>query len=273
MRYIKYSVSFLRLWTKAFGFDAKRFSLSVRNISRFFTDFFKYKNALKESSATSREKFPLKFAGVSPFLSDVGDRAGGLGSYFHQDLWAAKKIYESKPGTHIDIGSRLDGFIGHLLVFMEVTVIDIRPMQSKVQGLNFLQGDATSLGIFEDNQVDSLSALHVAEHFGLGRYGDDIDPDACFKFINNLQRVLSVDGRLLFSVPIGVEGLTFNAQRTFHPRTVVELFDQLELISFSAVSKQQGIVKNLDINEAIGREYTVGLYEFVKKYKYNGGTQ
>ena len=91
--------------------------------------------------------------------------------------------------------------------FMPVTIVDIRPLISKVQGLTILQDDATSLSMLADNSVSSLSSLHATEHFGLGRYSDPIDPDACFKFMDSLQRVLAADGKLYFSVPVGKKGL------------------------------------------------------------------
>ena len=55
--------------------------------------------------------------------------------YFIQDIWAAQRIYKKKPNEHIDIGSRVDGFVSHLMVFMKVKVIDIRPLSSKNKNL------------------------------------------------------------------------------------------------------------------------------------------
>ena len=112
--------------------------------------------------------FRFRLADAFPILSDKIDSAGSAeGHYFHQDLWAAKKIFARRPADHIDIGSRVDGFVAHLLVFMPVTVVDIRPMESKLSGLTFLQDDATELGQLESDSADSISSLHAAEHFGL----------------------------------------------------------------------------------------------------------
>ena len=41
-----------------------------------------------------------------------------------------------------------------------------------------------------------MSALCSLEHFGLGRYGDPVDPEACFKCFENIQRKLKKGGRL-----------------------------------------------------------------------------
>ena len=55
-----------------------------------------------------------------------------------QDLWAAKLIFKSKVKRHFDIGSRIDGFVAHLLAMeIEVTLIDIREFPGKVDGVAY----------------------------------------------------------------------------------------------------------------------------------------
>jgi len=120
---------------------------------------------------------------------------------FLQDVWAAKKVYNSGVKEHFDIGSSVYGFISGILPFTNVTLIDIRPLDFKVDGLNFIQADATNLENIEDNSISSLSALCSLEHFGLGRYGDPIDPDADRKAFKAIQRVLRGGGGGGFPFP------------------------------------------------------------------------
>jgi len=117
---------------------------------------------------------------------------------------------------------RVDGFISHLLVFMDVEVIDIWPLKSALPELHFIQDDATELCQLADNSIESLSSLHAAEHLGLGQYGDPINPDAYRTFIAALVRVLAPGGRLYFAVPVGKERLEFNAHRIFYSGTDFE---------------------------------------------------
>lgn len=209
--------------------------------------------------------FRLNLAELFPILTDKTESAGVAGGhYFHQDLWAARKIFERCPQQHIDIGSRVDGFIAHLLVFMPVTVVDIRRLESPVAGLKFLQDDATELRRLADGGVESLSSLHVAEHFGLGRYSDPIDPSACFKFMASLERVLAPGGRLYFSVPIGRERVEFNAHRVFAARTILSAFAGLELITFSFVGDDGLLYENADPLATPPSEMACGLFEFTK---------
>jgi hypothetical protein len=203
---------------------------------------------------------------IFPILTDMSSKAGMVGGhYFHQDLWAARKIFEERPANHLDIGSRIDGFIAHLLVFMPVTVVDIRPLESKLRGLTFFKDDASELVHVPDNSVDSLSTLHVAEHFGLGRYTDPIDPQACFKFMATLQRVLSPGGKLYFSVPVGRERVEFNAHRVFAPKTILDSFAELELVSFSYVGDDDLLYEDTSPFELPDSEMACGLFEFTKK--------
>ena len=232
---------------------------SIRSLPYYIKCIYQYK---RESDG---KQFPFKMSQMFPILSDLHSTAGDLGYYFRQDLWAARRIFLRRPRKHIDIGSRIDGFIAHLLVFMPVTVIDIRPVESTIDGLYFLQDDATYLRQLPDDGVDSLSSLHVAEHFGLGRYSDPIDPAACFKFMDSLQRVLSPGGRLYFSVPIGRERVEFNAHRVFAPRTVLQNFPSLTLVSFSIITDDGRFLENVSPADVPASNYACGLFEFTKQ--------
>lgn len=39
-----------------------------------------------------------------------------------------KHIFDSSPQRHLDVGSRIDGFVAHVASFREIEVIDIRPV-------------------------------------------------------------------------------------------------------------------------------------------------
>src|SRR5258708_39298048 len=176
---------------------------AARGVPAFLRDMAIY--GLKSDGS-----FPLNLGGLLPALGDRYATAGSLGHYFYQDLWAARRIRSVGPSRHVDIGSRIDGFIGHLLVFMPVTVIDVRPFPQPVDGLTFIHEDATTLESIATGGVESLSSLHAVEHFGLGRYGDPVDPGAAFKVMHAMIRVLKPGGHLYFSVPVGRERLEFN---------------------------------------------------------------
>ena len=76
-------------------------------------------------------------------LFDYSDNAGNYkGHYFHQDLLVANFIYEQNPKRHIDIGSRVDGFVAHVASFRKIEVIDVRSLtKSKHKNIQFRQMD------------------------------------------------------------------------------------------------------------------------------------
>lgn len=187
---------------------------------------------------------------IYPIIDDIGENADSLdGHYFMQDICVAKKILVDAPEHHYDIGSRVDGFISHLLVFRKnVTLIDVRKFPYEIDGLEFIQADAINLDSIPDESIESLSCLHAAEHFGLGRYGDTVNAEAFFIAMRNFERVLCKEAKLYLSVPCGKEdAVYFNAHRMFYPRTVINAFEKMQLLKFEIIQNHQ--IKEIDINE------------------------
>ncbi len=179
---------------------------------------------------------------------DKFEPAGVLGSYFWQDLWAARHIFKEKPSVHYDIGSRIDGFIAHLVTFgQRVILLDIRPMEVVIPGVTFIQCNAMNLEEIEDNSIESLSALCSLEHFGLGRYGDPIDPEACFRCFDAIQRKIKKGGCLYISVPVGREHVEFNAHRVFYASTIRACFGKMKLEEYTSVYNDC-IEYNIELN-------------------------
>ena len=240
------------------GIDLSRLSRTLLGLPRYWGDMGRYRTS-------APQRFPIRLRHLKPMLLDYTSQAGVAdGHYFFQDLWAAQKIFAVRPKQHFDIGSRIDGFVAHVLSFMPVNVMDIRPLTSDVPGLTFVQADATKLLGIADDSIPSLSCLHAAEHFGLGRYADPVDPEACFKAMTAMQRVLQPRGRLYFSVPVGLERLEFNAQRVFDPRTIPATFGDLQLLSFAAVDDAGVFHRQADLHDFIRARYACGMFEFTK---------
>ena len=163
-----------------------------------------------------------------PILTEATEAGGSAsGHYFHQDLLVARLIYEANPHRHIDIGSRVDGFVAHVAAFRHIEVLDIRPTPEVPHRICFRQMDLMApLSQPWRESCDSLSCLHALEHFGLGRYGDTIDVMGHEKALTNLAEMLEPGGRLYLSVPIGEQRVEFNAHRVFAVSTVVGLLQK-----------------------------------------------
>ncbi|NJN82618.1 MAG: DUF268 domain-containing protein, partial [Caldilineaceae bacterium] len=102
------------------------------------------------------------------------------------------------------------------------------------------------------------------EHFGLGRYGDPVDPDACFQAMQAMARVLRPGGCLYFSTILGMERVNFNAHRVFAPSTVLSAFPQLELVSFAAVDDLGDYIAECCPEDFASSKFACGLFEFTK---------
>lgn len=220
------------------------------------------------SKMNKRPNFAIDKSYMWECTNDKFDNAGTVGNYFWQDLWAAKLIIKSKVKQHFDIASRLDGFIAHLLAAeINVSMINVRKFPTEIENLETIVDDATTLHQIPDESIESMSALCSLEHFGLGRYGDPIDPEACFTCFDNIQKKLRKGGKLYISVPIGKERVEFNALRVFYPETIVKCFNTLKLEEFSCAANGS-LEKNVDLHkydkDPNNGNFRYGLFYFVK---------
>lgn len=163
------------------------FSINLVKIFRQYIWFLKTLSKFKKfknKNIVSIEYYPCLFDNISYTPLDP--------VYFYQDTWAARKIFELKPKHHVDVGSSVKT-MGILSQFVPITIVDIRPIQLKLKGLNFIKGSILNLP-FKDRSLESISSLCVVEHIGLGRYGDDIDVYGSEKAIKELKRVVKEGG-------------------------------------------------------------------------------
>lgn len=179
--------------------------------------------------------------------------------YFHQAVWAAERILRKRPDEHVDVGSEVT-FVGLLSVFVPVRFVDIRPLSVELPNLTPLLGDLATALPFPSASVRSLSCLHVAEHVGLGRYGDVLAANGTARACAELARVLAPGGELFFSVPVGRSRVCFNAHRIHTPRQILDLFAALQLVEFSVVGDDHRLVLHADPSAAADLEYGCGLF-------------
>ncbi len=207
-----------------------------------------------------------------PVLSEFKDSAGVMsGHYFHQDLFVARRLFRARPQRHFDIGSRIDGFVAHVASFMPIEIFDVRPMHSRVPGIGFVQADFMIQQTI-DQKVASLSCLHTLEHFGLGRYGDSVDPQGHLKGFKNMVDLLESGGVLYLSFPISNrERVEFNAHRVFHPESVFAWpgSEKLQLEEFSWVDDHGDFHESSSTRLAIDANltYGCGIYIFRKTHR------
>lgn len=241
------------------GIDLRKMLFFVLRLPRFMYEYMKFRSLSGEN---------VRFR---PCLHDRGNEGGeAKGEYFLQDLLVARCIFAKNPVRHIDIGSRVSGFVAHVASFRAIEVFDVRPNGAKVPGIEFRQTDM----MFNKTSVercDSLSCLHALEHFGLGRYGDPINPGGVREGFGVMADMVQAGGRFYLSVPIGRPRVEFNAHRVIDPREVMDLatkykFQLVELIVLQGGSQET--FRHLSperLRTLADLDYSLGIFIFDKQ--------
>jgi hypothetical protein len=244
---------FVYRWLKPF-LDPIEFVTAGPRYLFYFRDWFRY------SHMKGAEK--IKILETYPVLHEKTKTTSFDPHYFYQDIWAFKIVMKSGTDSHIDVGSRVD-FVGFLTSITNVTFIDIRPLMAQLDNFTSKEGSILSLP-YENDSVRSLSCLHVAEHIGLGRYGDPLDPCGTMKGCKELARVLAKNGSLYFALPIGKPRLCFNGHRIHSPGQILDYFGDLKLVELSGITDNVQFIENIDIKILEDSNYGCGLFHFTK---------
>jgi SAM-dependent methyltransferase len=207
----------------------------------------------------------VRLADSYPCLADRLQETPFDPHYFFQGAWLARRLAQSKPAQHVDIGSSVM-LISVVSAHVPTVFVDYRPLRTNLPGIESVGGDLMRLP-FADASLASVSSLHVIEHVGLGRYGDALNPAGSRFAAQELSRVVRPGGHLFVSVPVGRERVCFNAHRVFAPITVVSLFGSLELRAFSLVDDAGRFTENVAFNEVPDYDYGCGMFEFVRPAK------
>lgn len=250
---LKNTAYFVYRWIRPF-FDPIEFVTAGPRYLLFFRDWFSYSRM--EGAET------IKMLDTYPILHEKTQTTSFDSHYFYQDIWAFRKILKSGTATHVDVGSRID-LVGFLTAITNVTFIDIRPLMANLSNFTSKKGSILSMP-YEDTSVQSLSCLHVAEHIGLGRYGDPLDPHGTRKGCRELTRILAQGGNLYFSLPVGKPRLCFNGHRIHSPNQVLDFFSYLSLIELSGITDDVQFIENIDISILETSDFGCGLFHFIK---------
>lgn len=241
-------------------------SFSFKNKRKFQQDL----TTIKRQSKSSDLVFPI--TSLLPCYGDIEDNAGSLSHhYFYQDLFVAQRIHQNNPFRHIDIGSRVDGFVAHVASFRKIEIFDIRPLVINVPNILFKQTNIMDLNTEEEECTDSISCLSALEHFGLGRYGDPICFEGYLIGFNNITKILKKGGIFYFSVPMGQQRIEFHAHRIFSLKYLLEMIEPLYIIkSFSYINDNNIFYPDAEItidsiNSNCDCFFGCAIFELIKK--------
>ena len=254
---VKFILKTVHGFISQFGINLLKFK-KIIFLPKFIFDLIQYK------------RLNGKIDYLYPVIGENMESSGQImPHYFYQDLIVASYIFKNKPLKHVDIGSRLDGFVSHVASFREIEIFDIRDNKIKHKNIKFNKIDLNNINEQLVNYTDSLSCLHTIEHFGLGRYGDQIDPHGYKKGLENLCRILKKDGLLYISFPISKKTkVVFNSERIFHPLDILKWKTELDLNleKFEYIDDEENIFYNVNLIE-LNINHLVngcGIYTFKK---------
>jgi SAM-dependent methyltransferase len=237
----------------------------LKGLPAFLKGYREIKNQLRQG----RADFPL--GQMYPCLQDAKAESGvASGHYFHQDLLVAGLIFKNNPAKHVDIGSRIDGFVAHVASFREIEVLDIRQLSNSIDNISFRRFNLVDENFNLTDYCDSVSCLHALEHFGLGRYGDEINYAGHLIGWENIHKMLKKGGKFYFSVPIGPQRIEFNAHRVFSVGYLLDLIgSRYKIDSFSYVDDQGDLYRNAalekkNIDNNYSCRYGCGIFELSK---------
>lgn len=244
-------MSLVKRWVLAFV--APKPLVGALQLPRYFRDWRRFRRA---APGTAR------IADSYPCLLDWSPSTPFDPHYFYQGAWLARELESAGTTLHVDVGSSVM-MVSVLSARVPTVFVDYRPLVASLPGLLSVAGDIGRLP-FGDASLASVSALHVLEHIGLGRYGDPLDPEGSARAARELARVVAPGGRLYISVPTGRERICFNAHRVFDPDTVLRMFEPLRPAAFALVDDAGRFVPQARHGDAAGLEYGCGMYVFTR---------
>lgn len=234
--------------------DMNKFLASIVGLPGYIFNLFKY---------MWKSKRWLINWDMYPILDEKVKVTGVDYHYLYQQIWVFNEVNEKKPKNHYDVSSTYQ-MSCYLAGITKAHFVDLRPIEAEIDNLEVLQGDIENLK-FRDNSIESLSCLHVIEHIGLGRYGDNLNINGPEVACKELARVLKSGGFLYLSTPIGRERICYNAHHVFNPKTILKYFKDLKLESFNMVDDDGKLHKNIKLKEYQEKEYSLGMFKFKKE--------
>lgn len=202
--------------------------------SKIASDYVRF----KELGSQTLQRFSIVPEDFHPCPDDATSASGFDRHYVYHVAWAARKLRQYAVARHVDISSFIH-FSTVVSAFIPVDYYEFRSESLELSDFTIGAQDLKGLS-FETDSISSLSCMHVVEHIGLGRYGDDIDPDGDLKAISELKRVVAPGGLLLFVVPCGAQAkICFNAHRIYTLEMVKSYFEEFELLEMSLITDHQ----------------------------------
>lgn len=239
----------------------------VLALFRFIQDYSKIQRFINDAKEFRKQGGNIDR--ISIHLNEDGESAGDIsGQYFWQDLIVAQWVLKQNKSEIVDIGSRIDGYVSNVAASRQLSVVDIRPLNTQIPNVEFIHEDI--LNIKMNRVFEIVTSLHTIEHIGLGRYGDQINPQGHKKAFVALTKLVTRGGNLVVSFPISSQTeVEFNGQRKIGFKEPLEWAKSLglELIQFIHLDSKDKLSHFFTFEELdnfVPESGTLGIYFFKK---------
>ena len=167
---------------------------------------------------------------------------------FIEYLWIFKNLI--KKGKLLDVGCLDSIFAEEISHFNQIDVYGIDTRTSQIRSFKFSIQDVRKMN-FNDKFFDQITLISTLEHVGLITY-DNVEKDISGdkKAMNEVRRVLKVNGSVLVTIPYGLGNTDW--YRSYDKKSITELFSGFKI--------QQ--IKYYSDNNIVWNEYDE---EFVSK--------
>jgi hypothetical protein len=188
-------------------------------------------------------------------------------------FWLFKKVREIGSGKRIlDLGNKK---MCNALLSLEneVYAIVLKDCKDKISNVNWVVHDVVKPLPFPDHTFDIFTSASTLHLVGLGRYGDEINPNTLLNFISELDRVMKKESHLIFCSTYGKNFLRFNDGWVFDIDTWKKLFGKWELVdwlidNWSGVHQknfEQRFTKDLSLDGWCEGWYRVIFLHFMRR--------
>ena len=178
-----------------------------------------------------QENFPLsKKPAATGGEDSVGSSYEYVDKYFYRIL-SDMDTYNIKGKDVLIIGTSNGWYESFVLAYGGVPhVVEYADVEyNGEQIIYYTPEELTKL----DFKFDFCISFSSYEHSGLGRYGDEINPNADLESMSELKNVLKEDGILFLALPIGKDRVVFNIHRIYGSIRLPLLFENWKLVGHS----------------------------------------
>ena len=185
---------------------------------------------------TMRALYRMAYRAAGLFVNLEAVERAVLNSRLIEYPFVVQKLSGRDPGWALDVGCADGGnVVAPILASLgwQVYGVDIRDFRLPAPNFHFEKADVTRGVPFADRLFDCAYAVSSIEHFGLaGRYGVRVeDPEADFKAVREIRRVLKPGAPFLLTVPYGTEGVVSPAERVYGRRRLGRLLEGWDWVS------------------------------------------